>query len=162
MKDSVAGLPPQRTDARSGHRQICLFRIRIWHWGSRQCRVTLWIAACAMVLSSAGCAHRSKTPPTVAEIANPVRRDLPVYSEWIDATVSYIDSHIHVSRDRRPHSNGGGSRAGQRAVCPACMRNSRRVDRFQAWLLYFWCRPRTVSFIAKTFVMTKSNPDRVR
>src|ERR1019366_7843553 len=109
-----------------------------------------------------GCAHRSKTPPTVTEIANPVRRDLPVYSEWIDATVSYIDSHIHVSRDRRPHSNGGRSRPGQRAVCPACMRNSRRVDRFQAWLLYFWCRPRTVSFIAKTFVMAKSNPVRAR
>ena len=27
---------------------------------------------------------------------------------------------------------------------------------------YFWCRLRTVSFIAKTLVMTKSNPDRVR
>jgi len=26
--------------------------------GSRQCRVTLWIAACAMVLSSVGCAHK--------------------------------------------------------------------------------------------------------
>ena len=63
--------------------------------GSRQCRVTLWIAACAMVLSSAGCAHKAKTPLTVVEVAKPLRRDVPVYSEWIGTTVGYIDAQIH-------------------------------------------------------------------
>jgi hypothetical protein len=98
--------------------------------GECQRRVTLWIAASATLPSSVGCAPRSKTPQTVTEVANRLPRDLPVYSEWIGATVGYIDSHIHVSRDRGPHSNGGGSRVGQRAVCPACMRNAPGVDRF--------------------------------
>jgi amino acid transporter len=57
--------------------------------GSCQRQVTLWIAAIAMVLSSVGCARRSKTPLTVVEVAKPVR-DVPVYSEWIGATVGYI------------------------------------------------------------------------
>jgi hypothetical protein len=50
-----------------------------------------------MVLSSVGCAPRSKTPLTVVEIGKPVRRDGPVYSEWIGATVGYIDAQIHAS-----------------------------------------------------------------
>ncbi len=62
--------------------------------GSRQCRVTFWIAACAMVLS-AGCAHKAQTPLTVVEVAKPLRRNVPVYSEWIGTTVGYIDAQIH-------------------------------------------------------------------
>ena len=63
--------------------------------GNRHCRVTLWIAACAVVLSSPGCAHKAKTPLTVVEVAKPLRRDVPVYSEWIGTTVGYIDAQIH-------------------------------------------------------------------
>jgi hypothetical protein len=48
-----------------------------------------------MVLSSVGCAPRSKTPLTVMEVAKSVRRDVPVYSEWTGATVGYIDAQIH-------------------------------------------------------------------
>ena len=64
---------------------------------SRQLRVLglFCIAACAMVLGSAGCAHKAKTQLTEVEVAKPVRTDVPVYSEWIGTTVGYIDAQIH-------------------------------------------------------------------
>jgi membrane fusion protein (multidrug efflux system) len=64
---------------------------------SRQRRVLgpLWIAACAMVLSSVGCAHKANTPLTEVVVAKPIRRDVPVYSVWIGTTVGYIDAQIH-------------------------------------------------------------------
>jgi membrane fusion protein (multidrug efflux system) len=48
-----------------------------------------------MILSSVGCAHKAKTQLTEVEVAEPVRRDVPVYSEWIGTTVGYIDAQIH-------------------------------------------------------------------
>jgi len=54
-----------------------------------------WISICAMVLSSLGCAHKASTQLTEVEVAEPVRRDVPVYSEWIGTTVGYIDAQIH-------------------------------------------------------------------
>jgi membrane fusion protein (multidrug efflux system) len=63
--------------------------------GNCQRRTALWIAASAVVLSSVGCAHKAKTPLTVVEVAKPLRRDVPVYSEWIGTTVGYIDAQIH-------------------------------------------------------------------
>ena len=76
--------------------EICDFEGRTG-LASRQRRVLtpLWIAACAMVLSSVGCAHKANTPLTEVEVAKPVRRDVPVYSEWIGTTVGYIDAQIH-------------------------------------------------------------------
>jgi len=64
---------------------------------SRHLRVLspLWIAVCAMVLASVGCAHKATTRLTEVEVAKPVRRDVPVYSEWIGTTVGYIDAQIH-------------------------------------------------------------------
>jgi hypothetical protein len=64
---------------------------------SRHLRVLspLWIAVCAMVLASIGCAHKAMTRLTEVEVAKPVRRDVPVYSEWIGTTVGYIDAQIH-------------------------------------------------------------------
>jgi membrane fusion protein (multidrug efflux system) len=46
-------------------------------------------------LSSVGCAHKAKTQLTEVEVAEPVRRDVPVYSEWIGTTVGFIDAQIH-------------------------------------------------------------------
>jgi RND family efflux transporter MFP subunit len=63
---------------------------------SRYVRVLpLWVATCAMVPGSVGCAHKAKTRMTVVEVAKPVRADVPIYSEWIGTTVGYIDAQIH-------------------------------------------------------------------
>jgi RND family efflux transporter MFP subunit len=53
------------------------------------------IAACALALSCIGCAHKVKPQLTEVEVAKPLRRDVPVYSEWIGTTVGYIDAQIH-------------------------------------------------------------------
>ncbi len=55
----------------------------------------LVIAACAMALSSTGCARRAQAPLTEVDVALPVHRDVPVYSEWIGTTVGFIDAQIH-------------------------------------------------------------------
>jgi multidrug efflux pump subunit AcrA (membrane-fusion protein) len=55
----------------------------------------VWIATCAMVLGSVGCAHKPKTRLTEVEVAKPVRAEVPVYSEWIGTTIGYIDAQIH-------------------------------------------------------------------
>ncbi len=42
------------------------------------------------------CEPKPAPPPlTEVEVASPVRRDVPVYSEWIGTTVGYIDAQIH-------------------------------------------------------------------
>ncbi len=81
---------------RHGLPETCDFEGNIKLAG-RQHRVLrpFWIAACVLVLSSAGCAHKAKTQLTEVEVAEPVRRDVPVYSEWIGTTVGYIDAQIH-------------------------------------------------------------------
>ncbi len=61
----------------------------------RRIQSSLCIVVCAVVLSSVGCAHRTKAPLTEVDVAQPVRRDVPVYSEWIGTTVGYIDAQIH-------------------------------------------------------------------
>jgi membrane fusion protein (multidrug efflux system) len=55
----------------------------------------LWIAVGATVLSSVGCGHKAKSPLIEVEVAKPVRRDVPDYSEWIGTTVGFIDAQIH-------------------------------------------------------------------
>ncbi len=64
---------------------------------SRRCQVlrSVWIATAVVVLSSVGCGHRANTSLTEVEVANPLRRDVPVYSEWIGTTVGFIDAQIH-------------------------------------------------------------------
>lgn len=62
--------------------------------GCRKLR-PLWIAAFAMVVSSVGCTRKPATVLTEVDVAVPVRRDVPVYSEWIGTTVGYIDAQIH-------------------------------------------------------------------
>src|SRR5580658_9120344 len=81
---------------RHGRTEICDFEGSTG-LASRQRRILspLWIAACAMVLSSVGCAHQANTPLIEVDVAKPVRRDVPVYSEWIGTTVGYIDAQIH-------------------------------------------------------------------
>lgn len=54
-----------------------------------------WIAACAMVLSLVSCSHKAQPSLTKVEVAKPVRKDVPVYSEWIGTTVGFIDAQIH-------------------------------------------------------------------
>ena len=61
----------------------------------RRFQSLLWIVVCALVLSSVGCKHKPNIPLTQVDVARPVCRDVPVYSEWIGTTVGYIDAQIH-------------------------------------------------------------------
>jgi membrane fusion protein (multidrug efflux system) len=61
----------------------------------RHLQSSLWIVVCALVLSSVGCTHKAHIPLTQVDVAKPVCRDVPVYSEWIGTTVGYIDAQIH-------------------------------------------------------------------
>jgi membrane fusion protein (multidrug efflux system) len=56
---------------------------------------TLWIAAFAMLVGSAGCARKPTAVLTEVDVAVSVRRDVPIYSEWIGTTVGFIDAQIH-------------------------------------------------------------------
>jgi membrane fusion protein (multidrug efflux system) len=43
-----------------------------------------------------GCSHKAPTPElTVVTVSEPLRRDVPIYSEWIGTTVGFIDAEIH-------------------------------------------------------------------
>lgn len=55
----------------------------------------LLIVCCVITLISTGCAHRAKAPLIQVEVAQPVLRDVPIYSEWIGTTVGFIDAQIH-------------------------------------------------------------------
>jgi membrane fusion protein (multidrug efflux system) len=55
----------------------------------------LSIAACGMALGFLGCTRKAQIPLTVVEVAEPIRRDVPIYSEWIGTTVGFSDAQIH-------------------------------------------------------------------
>ena len=55
-------------------------------------RIALAIAA----IGYCGCSHPAVRPGlTVVTVSAPVRKDVPVYSEWIGTTVGFIDAEIH-------------------------------------------------------------------
>jgi membrane fusion protein, multidrug efflux system len=42
------------------------------------------------------CSHKAPTPElTVVTVSEPLRRDVPIYSQWIGTTVGFIDAEIH-------------------------------------------------------------------
>src|SRR5580704_1324337 len=49
-----------------------------------------------VALISNGCSPKINVPATVeVEVATPIQRGVPNYSEWIGTTVGYIDAQIH-------------------------------------------------------------------
>ncbi len=67
--------------------------------GRRQMKARYGLAIALLISASiglSGCAGRPALPkPTEVEVASPLRKDVPVYSEWIGTTIGYVEAQIH-------------------------------------------------------------------